>query len=558
MQRPVRGDRETHSVVADRDAAEQMSRKATPRAGGQVAAQPRLLIDAAIAAFILLFIAYYARTTLTPDGVAYFENAELFARGQWSEAIQGYWSPGYSLLLVPVVWMAGEDRALFLSVAHLLQALLAIAALWLSVLSVRARVPALAQRAVFWGCAWIELRWLTQEVLTPDLLLCVLLLLFIIRLPAHNKREQLILGAIAGAGFLVKTSIWPWLVVALGIACLRCVRAGNWRLLPLPLIGTAAAIAGAFVMTLSIRAGHPTLGSVGPLNARWYLGDLARRTPDGDLGPHATKNRLVLPTGLTVPFHDLRASTRTYLPWSDPERWANGVPTNAVPSLNSAVAILNWTGNLKVLCKWVVPLAIALAVIVAMSGSHSCESTVVLKILDRPLLLVGVLNILIFLTVHAEARLLAPAMLQCLLGAWSTAPLGRAHKHFPWASRAMVAGVVLQLALYTQPMPRNLSANAASEGERHRFLDEQLVRRPNYSAIIVGPAVSWMSALWRHHMHVALQIGGEGEAIVKSMPEGQRLQWLHNDFADEVLGVGEAVVLRRNGSLTTEWVFKAW
>ena len=132
-----------------------------------------------------------ARTTLTPDGVAYFENAERFARGQWSEAIQGYWSPGYSLLLVPVVWLASEDRALFLSLAHLLQALLAIAALWLSVLSVRARVPALAQRAVFWGCAWIELRWLTQEVLTPDLLLCVLLLLFIVRLPTHNKRVQL-------------------------------------------------------------------------------------------------------------------------------------------------------------------------------------------------------------------------------------------------------------------------------------------------------------------------------------------------------------------------------
>ena len=30
VQRPLRGDRETHSVVADRDAAEQMSRKATP------------------------------------------------------------------------------------------------------------------------------------------------------------------------------------------------------------------------------------------------------------------------------------------------------------------------------------------------------------------------------------------------------------------------------------------------------------------------------------------------------------------------------------------------
>jgi len=266
----------------------------------------------------------------------------------------------------------------------------------------------------------------------------------------------------------------------------------------------------------------------------------------------------VLPTGGAVPFHDLRASTRTYLPWSDPERWANGIPANAVPSLSAAQAVTAWNENFRLLFKWLVPLAIALALLVAMSGSHSRESTVLLQILGRPLLLVGVLNILIFLTVHAELRLLAPAMLQCLLGAWTAAPLGQAHKHFPWASRAMVAGVVLQLAMYTQPMPRNLSANAASQGGADRYLDEQLLRRPNYSVIIVGPAVTWMSTLWRHHMHVALQIGGESAAIVNLIPEGQRLQWLKDQFADEVLGVGIGFVFPRNGSLQTDRFFTAW
>ena len=69
-----------------------------------------------------------------------------------------------------------------------------------------------------------------------------------------------------------------------------------------------------------------------------------------------------------------------------------------------------------------------------------------------------------------------------------------------------------------------MTANAASEGERHRYLDEQLARNPKYGAIIIGPATSWMGALWRHHMHVALQIGAEGAADVKALPEAQRLQ----------------------------------
>jgi hypothetical protein len=519
---------------------------------------PNLLLDAVGAAIFLCVIAFVARTALTPDGVAYFENAELFAHGQWREAIQGYWSPGYSLMLVPVVWMAGDDRALFVTVAHVVQALLGVAALGLAMRAVRARVPAAAQRAVFWGCAWIILRWLTQELLTPDLLLCVLLLLFVVRLPARSMRDQFVLGALAGAGFLVKTSIWPWLVVAAAVAALRCVRTRDWRAFPTATVGLGALIAGAFVLALSVRAGHPTLGSVGPLNVRWYLGDLERRTPDTDRGPHATKGTLRLPTGATVPFHDLRRSTRTYQPWSDPERWSAGVPADAVPAINGRLAALTWVLNLQLVARWALPVAAGLALLVFLVKREASKPSRGSWLLDRPILIVGILNVVVFLVVHVESRLLAPAMLQCLIGAWAVVPGGESTARIPWATRAVMAGVAIQLATYFVPLPGMLAANAAFEGGRHRYLDEQLARNPRHGAIIIGPAISWMTTLWRHHMYVALQIGGEGSERVHALSDTQRLQWLHDLFGPEVLGVGDAVVTLRDGVLRTEAVFIAW
>ena len=119
--------------------------------------EPRLAIDLAVATLLLCAIAYLWRTALTPDGVAYFENAQLLARGHFAEAVQGYWSPGYSLLLVPVAWIAGENRDVFLAIAHVVQALLCALALRLVVVAVEKRVPAQARYAVFWACAWVLL-----------------------------------------------------------------------------------------------------------------------------------------------------------------------------------------------------------------------------------------------------------------------------------------------------------------------------------------------------------------------------------------------------------------
>lgn len=534
-----------------------MSRGAARRATLEVA-PPRLLMDGAIAALLLCGIAFFARAAIQPDSVAYFENAELFAGGRWAEALQGYWSPGYSLLLVPAMWLAGDDRVTFLAIAHLVQALLGIAALWLAMVAVRKRVPPAAQRAVFWGCAWVILRWLTQEFLTPDLLLCVLLLLLVARAPARTTRDRIWLGIIAGAGFIVKSSSWPWLAVAVVVAALRYARERSWRAFPGASVAAGAAVAGVFVLALSLHAGHATLGSVGPLNVRWFLGDPTRRTPDTDHGPHATKRLVPLPSGATVAAYDLRPTARAYAPWSDPEAWARGVPATSLSPLNAVQAAKSWRQNGGQLLRWFLPLGIGLALCVLWSDKRRDDSRWWSRSLDRPLVLVGACAALVFVAVHAEPRLLAPAALLILLGAWRDARGQAVGTRLTWAARAATAGVAVQLVLYLSSLATHTIESAAFEDRFHQYFDRQLALHKKSGAIIIGSADLWMGRLWRHHMHVDVQIGAEGEPQLRTLSDQQRLQWLRDNFGDGSLGVGDATVKRAGGVPNIYLGFTPW
>ncbi len=506
---------------------------------------------------VLCVFAYVARPAILPDSVAYFENAELFAAGRWTEALQGYWSPGYSLLLVPAAWIAGGDRATLLLIAHLVQAVLGIGALALAMMAVRKRVPPIAQRVVYWGCAWVILRWLTQEFLTPDLLLCVLLLLFVAGLPARSTRDEIRLGVVAGAGFVVKSSIWPWLVVAVAVLAIRCLRERQWRTFPRASVAAGAAVAGVFVLALGVHSGHPTLGSVGPLNVRWYLGDLSRRTPDTDRGPHATKQLLQLPSDATVAVHDLRSSTRTYAPWSDPEAWARGVPATSRSPLNATQMLKSWRQNAGELRRWLLPLVLGITLCVFWSDAAAGRRWW-RQALGRPLVVVGAASALAFLAVHAEHRLLAPAALLLLLGAWSEAGAPTARPRFAWLAWAMTAGVAVQLALYLSTFTANARKNAGMEEQFHRFFETQGALNPAPGVIIIGPADRWMGLLWRHHLRVAVQVGAEGEPQVRVLSDQQRQQWLRDTFGSGTLGVGESSMGPTGSAATMRLRFTTW
>jgi hypothetical protein len=521
------------------------------------ASAPRLLLDVLCAALVLCDLAIFMRTALTPDAVSYLENAERFAAGAWSEALQGYWSPGYSLLLAPLAWLTGGNRDLFLLLAHAVQAALGLVALWLAASVVHRRVPAHARRVVFWGCAWIIVRWVTQELLTPDLLLCVLVLLFVACTPVSTRRGQVMIGLIIGCAFLVKSSIWPSLLVALVLAAVLSVRAGGRRAFPWVAVSTATVVAGLLIVPLSIRAGHPTLGSVGPLNVGWYLGDRGRRTPDLDRGAHVTRRLLDVRPGVTIAVHDLRGSTRTYAPWSDPERWAQGVPASSRPVLNWREALLAWKQNAVETARWVLPLCIGLFLVMAWT-TQPRRAPVLQWLLDRPLVILAACSTAGFLVVHAEHRLLAPAGLLFLLGAWRNPTTATARPRFAWLAAALLLAIGFRLATY---LPAALLASvqrAADDQPYLTFFDEARQRTPNRDVVVVGSFGLWEGILWRRHLRIAVQIGEPSTRAFRSLTEAEQTQWLRATFGTSLLGVASTEVRPAAGEMQTVVGFRSF
>ena len=54
-----------------------------------------------------------------PDGLNYIAIAELYAAGQWAAAINGYWSPAFSILLAPFV-AVGFDGIMAIKLLNIL------------------------------------------------------------------------------------------------------------------------------------------------------------------------------------------------------------------------------------------------------------------------------------------------------------------------------------------------------------------------------------------------------------------------------------------------------
>jgi len=525
---------------------------------GKSAALPRLRIDFALAALVLGLFAYDARETLNPDGVAYLENAEAIATGYWSAAIQGYWSPGFSLLLAPLVRAMRDDRAVLLGMVHLFQYIAGVGALWLAVLVAHHRVPGALQRVAFWIAAWTVIVLLSPELVTPDLLLCTCLLGAMVLHHQPARWAPMATGVLAGCIFLLKTSSWPWLFAGALLALRPAWRLRSMSLVPWRTLTPAGALIAAWLLVLGVHEGRPTLGSVGPLNAGWYLGDGSRRAPDTDLGPHARYRQTTLASGATVTFADLRDASETYLPWSDPERWAQGFPVGSQPRLSVQRAMETWTANVKYAARWLLPLALALAACLALSGVPAQRARPWQWLEERPLFTTGVVAMAVFLAIHTEGRLVAPAVLLCAFGALTSALPARRSVALRVTSGLFVAGLLASIGMFLIPRHGWLPRNAESLQTERTYLRQHMTNAAVRGAIVIGPAMPWMPLLWMERLRVVAQFGAAGSNAVLSLPGPQRDAWLRATFGRDASAYAAALVTISNGRAYTTRKIEAW
>jgi hypothetical protein len=392
---------------------------------------------------VTLFNAWNARYVLNPDGVSYLDLVGRLLAGDLGAFVQGYWSPLYPLLLAPVAAVGGYTPRVLLIAAHALNALAVVGAVgllwWWGRQDGGPRFTLAAFAALFLVSHGLP----RIEAVTPDSLLIAMTIWLGYELLVHRGTRWVRTGLLAGAIFLVKTSSWPWLLVSIPLRLWGARDPGSRRdvLRSLPV---TLAVMLLWVVPVSVKTGHPTLGSAGRLNYCWYIAVCDSQTPDTHLGRHVAYHTAPIDSARTITWAEFDAERWTYAPWGDPTAWEAGLLTKN-SSGPTALGLADYWGRQAQFsfARWLLPMLAGVLLpwaLLEWRGERRRWWTGE----GRPVLVVallGLAGIFQFILIHAEPRLIAPyGMLLALavLSRGSEAPAGRVLQR-----AAALLGVVL-------------------------------------------------------------------------------------------------------------------
>jgi hypothetical protein len=239
-----------------------------------------VLLCVGFAAVSAACILIWYRYQLNPDATSYITIARKYAHGDFRHAINGYWGPLISWLLVPAIWLHIEP----IIAAKLIAAGAGTIALIVvyRFLSERNVKPIITWISCL-GLAIFFLEWTTVEAITPDMLLSLLIVLFAVRLadflqqPTRNR--ALILGSIGalmyyakGFGFFLFiatvafVAAWQWWRTDRNL--LRVIK----RYLPMAIIFLVLVLP--FIALISVKYHKPTINNAGTYDqhAHGYYG----------------------------------------------------------------------------------------------------------------------------------------------------------------------------------------------------------------------------------------------------------------------------------------------
>ena len=255
------------------------------------AARRRWLWYAALAAAYLAAavpLAWYARDAINPDGVAYVQTARHWAAGRVDLAVNGWFSPLLSWLLVPAVWLGVEPFAAARALGVVYGLLFAAGA-------VRLAAAMGARRFSIWafGAALLlSLRTVFAEV-TPDFLMTAGLTWFyaltaewIWADPARPGYRKVILAAlVGGACYLAKAYALPVVLATLPLAAIFRWVAVRKEVKPVSrsvfhavvpavaAMGVAVVVCAPWILAISAQFGRFTTSTAASLAARsWPVG----------------------------------------------------------------------------------------------------------------------------------------------------------------------------------------------------------------------------------------------------------------------------------------------
>jgi len=163
--------------------------------------------------FLGLILLKYYRYQINPDGISYISIAKKYLAGNFCDAINGYWGPFISWLLIPFLFIC-SDELLVAKVLTLLIGLVSIIALY--VLSFRFEMPKSVRIVILFTAIPAILSFAYSDF-TPDILImcAILCYLAVIFGPsyAEQKKNGIFCGVLGAFTYLSKSYGLPFFIV---------------------------------------------------------------------------------------------------------------------------------------------------------------------------------------------------------------------------------------------------------------------------------------------------------------------------------------------------------
>jgi hypothetical protein len=501
---------------------------------------------AIVAVILCVALGYLSRLALNPDGVSYLDLAAAVPKHDWSHFVQGYWSPLFPLIVGEISQVTGLVGANLVPVTHVINTIAAVAGVWIIwrwSRAVAATRPLFGRLAIaaFLLCSF----WLPKlEVVTPDVISLLVAVWISHELLRHGSQRWLLTGVLFGVSFLVKTSTWPLLIVAVPLRLWAAPDTPARRRVWWSTAVCALLMLG-WIVPMSVKAGHPTLGSSGRLNFSWYINASRNsQSPDADRGNHAGYQQVPIGDGqqITVATFD-EAATWTYQPWGDPTAWAEGITSKVefAPTVGELTSY--WLRmSMYVFVLWLGPMLLT-AIVPAFLLYRRPGVWRELVTTQRHALVVGGLGIVglfQFIAIHVEPRLIAPYAIMLALGSiWldTAAPATRPLRPIVRNTLAWVGAIAaLGLAGYTLVTGAASTARLIETTHRLDAVRQRLatVVQGPFPIAIIGPAMPVLSAAYWSGVHVTMQIPPSSAKLLGTLPPDQQAAILGSLFVGRV------------------------
>ena len=293
--------------------------------------------------------AWICRYQMISDGVSYLDIGDAYFRGDWSTAINAYWSPMYSWCLGLALYLVKPSIWWEFVTVHVVNLIIYVVALFCFRFFLRSVLRALKESdtkgsddsaalpesallvvgySLFLLCSLVLIG---VGTVTPDLLVAAIVFLiggYLIDLRFHHSYQKFaIFGALNGAAYLGKGIMCP-----LGFGFLAILlfsgRRSKTRVYGV-ILSTLIflMVCAPFVFVISKAKGRLTFGDTGKLA---YAGLVSPGTPQihwqgepGGSGTPQHSTRQVLENPRVFEFGE--PIEGTYPPWDDPSYWNEGV-----------------------------------------------------------------------------------------------------------------------------------------------------------------------------------------------------------------------------------------